>query len=150
MKSVSSILLASLLVDILLFILWYVLYVIGLYKVYQKMGEAGWKAFVPLYNGLILARRTWTEQAFWITIALAACYGIVSKMDGTQWQAISVVVGIALIVFEVLFSFKQAKSFGFGTGMGLLLFFFRPVGVLILGFGSAQYLGNLTEPGRVL
>ncbi|MFT6938323.1 MAG: signal peptidase I, partial [Saprospiraceae bacterium] len=39
--------------QLILIILWIVLSRIGLYKMFEKAGEAGWKALIPVYNKLV-------------------------------------------------------------------------------------------------
>ena len=52
------------------------------------------------------------------------------------------VLGIVWIVMQVKLQLRVAKSFGKGKLWGLGLFFIPFVTTLILGFGSAEYLGN--------
>jgi|GEM_PF-1976970 len=61
----------------------------------------------------------------------------------SSWQSIlSIVFGIVMCVLHWIESQRLAKSFGKGTGFGVCLFFFGPIARLILGFGSAQYVGK--------
>ena len=39
-------------------------------------------------------------------------------------------------------SLRLAKSFGKGTGFGICLILFGPIARMVLGFGSATYVGN--------
>ena len=40
-----------------------ILTIIGLWKVFEKAGEAGWKAIIPVYNAYILFKIA--EKSFW-------------------------------------------------------------------------------------
>ena len=47
-----------------------------------------------------------------------------------------------LIVVEMKLYIALAKAFGKGTGFGVLTFFFAPICLAVLGFGSAEYEGQ--------
>ena len=46
-----------------------------------------------------------------------------------------------MIVVVMKLYIKLAKAFGKGTGFGVLTFFFAPICLAVLGFGSAEYEG---------
>ena len=144
MSSLLKVLLTAGAVGVIIAIAYYVLFVIGVFKMYEKMGEPGWKAIIPIYNGYVLMKHTWSTTAFWIMLALAVVYGIVSKGDSTVMQFLTIVFGLGLTVFQVISANKQAKSFGYGMGMTPLLFFIGAIGTMVLGFGDCSYLGNTT------
>ena len=41
--------------QLIVVILWIVITRIGLYKMFEKAGEAGWKALIPIYNKIVWA-----------------------------------------------------------------------------------------------
>ena len=45
------------------------------------------------------------------------------------------------IVYTVILNIRLAKSFGKGVGFGIGLLFLEYIFIMILGFGSAQYIG---------
>ncbi|MGI6109126.1 MAG: DUF5684 domain-containing protein [Eubacteriaceae bacterium] len=55
------------------------------------------------------------------------------------------VVAIAGGVLYIMQNLRLAKAFGKGTGFGIGLIFLNPIFMMILGFGSAEYLGNPEE-----
>jgi uncharacterized membrane protein YuzA (DUF378 family) len=63
-------------------------------------------------------------------------------MQGTLVSIVAAVCGIAWLVVHIKLLNRVAKSFGKGTVWVLLLLFVPFVATLILGFGSAEYLGN--------
>ena len=46
-------------------ILWFFISAIGHRKMFQKAGEAGWKAFIPLYNDFVCFKFSWNTKLFW-------------------------------------------------------------------------------------
>lgn len=100
-----------------------VLVVAGWWKTYEKAGEEGWKAIIPIYNVITLLKivgRDW----WWILLML---------------------IPIVNIVVWVMVSLDLAKSFGRGVGFAIGLIVLQPIFALILGFGSDTYRGPAAE-----
>jgi len=103
----------------------YVLVVAGWWMIFQKAGEDGWKAIIPIWNILVLLRVVGRE---W-------------------WWIILMLIPIVNIVIWVIVSLDLAKSFGRGTGFGIGLFILSPIFALILGFGADTYKGPAAGGG---
>jgi hypothetical protein len=91
--------------------------IVAMWKVFTKAGQPGWAVLIPILNTLVVLRlikRPW----WWLLLMLIPCVGFV----------------IAIIVLWDL-----AKAFGKGAGMFVLLLLLHPIGLLVLGFGSAEY-----------
>lgn len=90
---------------------------IGMWKVFEKAGQPGWGALIPIYNLLLLMKIIGQEDSR-VIFYFIPIYNIIIGIED----------------FGVL-----AKSFGkesgFGIGLLLLPFVFWPM----LGFGTAQY-----------
>jgi hypothetical protein len=97
----------------------FVLVVAGLWRVFTKAGEAGWKAIIPIWNVLVVLRIV-GRPLWWIILLLIPLVGFI----------------VWLIV-----SLDLAKSFGKGSGFGVGLWLLSFIFVPILGFGSATYQG---------
>lgn len=109
---------------IFLYIALFVVYVAGFWMVFTKAGEAGWKAIIPIYSTIILLKiigRPW----WWILLLLIPIVNIVILI--IMWNGLS-------------------KSFGKGVGFTIGLIFLSFIFVLILGFGSARYVGPSGAP----
>lgn len=109
----------------ILYIAIYALWVAGLWMMFAKAGEDGWKAIIPIWNVLVILKivgRDW----WWILLML-----------------IPVVNLIVWIIIEL----DLAKSFGRGTGFGIGLIFLPMIFTCILGFGSDQYRGPAAAAG---
>ena len=113
-------------VGILLFLVYLaiiVLYIAGLWKVFEKAGQQGWLAIIPILNLYILIKIAGRE-GWWIILFLIPCVNIVVA---------------ALVYIDV--AAKFGKSAAYGIGMWLLGFIFIPM----LGFGDASYQGDTTR-----
>jgi hypothetical protein len=94
-----------------------VLMIASMWRVFTKAGEPGWAAIIPIYNIIVLLK-------------------IAGK---PAWWFILFIIPIVSLIISILVSLSVAKNFGKGTGFGiglwLLSFIFYP----ILAFGDAKY-----------
>jgi hypothetical protein len=113
-------------VGLILYIGIIVLLLVSLWKVYEKAGQPGWAAIVPIYNILVL-------------------FKIVGK---PWWWILLLLVPLVNIVFAIwtynLLSKSFGKTEGFTVGLLLLGFVFFP----ILAFGDAVYQGPAGDGGN--
>jgi hypothetical protein len=97
-----------------------IIVVAGMWKVFTKAGEPGVASIVPIWNMLILAKISGRDPIMGLLL-LIPCVNI---------------------IFSIIFCMDIAKRFGkdtmYGLGLAFLGFIFFPM----LGFGSAQYIGN--------
>jgi len=100
-----------------------ILVIAAMWKVFTKAGEAGWKSIIPILNAYVL-------------IKIAGRPG---------WWVVLYLIPIVNFVIMIIVMIDLAKSFGKGTGFGLGLVFLPMIFLMILGFGSATYIG----PGGV-
>lgn len=96
-----------------------VITLVAMWKIFEKAGRAGWKCLIPFYNAYCLYDIVW----------------------GKGWMFLLMFVPIVNIIIQIMFVFKMAKTFGKGAGFGFGLLFLNTIFVLILGFGSAEYVG---------
>lgn len=94
-----------------------VLEIAALWQVFEKAGEAGWQSIIPIWNSIVLLRIA-GRPAWWFILYL---------------------IPIVNIVIHFIVMIDIARSFGKGTGFGVLLALFPYVVFPILAFGSAQY-----------
>ena len=117
----------------------YLLTAIGYSKMYRKAGEAGWKAFIPVYNSYNNYKISWTGKFFFLAAALYILVTALSNSAMLAAQLAVIAAGIALIVVAVKQNVKMAKLFGKGAGTGIALIFFPGITSLILGLGKAEF-----------
>ena len=115
--------------------------IIGLFKIYQKMGKPGWKGIIPFYNMYGLYDELWDKKYFWGDLLAQAVMLNPSSPSGLLFSVADLVLSVAMIVVVMKLYIKLAKAFGKGTGFGVLTFFFAPICLAVLGFGSAEYEG---------
>ncbi|MCA9327333.1 hypothetical protein KDA14_02275 [Candidatus Saccharibacteria bacterium] len=106
---------------VLFYVLFAVVAIVAMWKIFEKAGEAGWKSIIPLYNTYTLFR-----IAGW-----------------SGWAFLLMFIPLVNIVVAVMVTVALGKSFGKGTAWSVfLLLIFSVVGMLILGFGEDQYVGT--------
>lgn len=126
----------------------YVVKMIAGWRIFTKAGEKGWKSLIPLYNLYVEYGLTWKANMAILIIGLTVAGQIVQRIGGEGnllTSLVSMVISITTLVLEIIGWNKLAKAFGKGTGFTWGLVLLQPVFVIILGFGSAQYIGNTTE-----
>ena len=126
-------------------VVWFFLSAVGYYKMFQKAGQRGWFAFIPLLREYGLFRMAWTLKAFVVSTVLLAAMQVCGGSESVIAGLVAAVVGIAWLVMQVKLVRRVAKSFGKGGVWALLLFFVPFIAALILGFGKAEYVGNPEE-----
>ena len=117
----------------------YLMTAIGYSKMYKKAGEAGWKAFIPVFNTYNNYKIAWNGKFFFLYAALYVLFYAIVNGTGIAIQLAAAAAGIALLVVDVKRNVKMAKAFGKGAGTGIALIFFPGITSLILGLGKAEY-----------
>lgn len=87
------------------------------WRIFQKAGEPGWAAIVPIYNGLV-ALKIAGKPMWWIVLLLI--------------PFVNFVVGLIVL-------FAIAKRFGKGAGFALGMIFVPPIFYPLLAWGEAEY-----------
>jgi cytochrome bd-type quinol oxidase subunit 2 len=102
-----------------------VLSIAGLWMMFQKAGEAGWKSIIPIWNTLVIL-----------------------KMVGREWWwIILLIIPIVGFVVWIIVMNDLSKSFGHGVGFTLGLIFLSIIFLFILAFGSSMYRGPAGATG---
>jgi hypothetical protein len=103
----------------------YALTVIALWPVFRKAGKPGWGALIPIYNSYLL-------------IKIAGFHGATILL---------LIIPIVNLVFSIIISVRVAAAFGKGGAFGFfLLWLLSIIGYLIIGYGSARYIGPGGRP----
>jgi hypothetical protein len=97
-----------------------------MWKVFDKAGKPGWAAIIPFYNQ-------------WVLMEVAGRPG---------WWFLLLLIPFVSIVIWIIVSLDVATSFGKGVGFGIGLWLLGFVFYLILGFGSATYVGPGGRPSQ--
>ena len=132
------------LTTILIFeVIWLILQIIADWKIFAKADVAGWKSIIPIVNTFVEYDICWSGIFGLLFLITSFIFSFMSGGEGApMWKTIlSSVCGIIAVILHLIQSMKLSKAFDHGIGMGLVLFFFGPIGRMILGFGSSKYVG---------
>jgi len=126
--------------------IWYVLQVIGNWRILSKAGRPGWHCLVPFLN-------IWEEY----DICWKGKYGLMYTVSGiavglittfadpnvtTTLDHIASVLGMFMFLLNLIQSNKLARSFGRGIFFTFGLLAFNRVFRIILGLGASRYYGK--------
>ena len=132
----SALALGALYIGVMLF--GYLLLAIGRWQMFEKMGQPGWKGFIPIYSDYVLYCSCWETVFFWVALAASA----VCALGGADSRSLIVsLAGIVAAVMEASLALRVSRSFGHGILFALGLMLLNPLFVLYLGFGSDRYKG---------
>ena len=119
----------------------YILQVIGMWKVFKKSGEEGWKAIIPIYNQYTMCKITGVNP-WWILIIVVAG-GLTGALGESDLASVvSLLSSIISIYFSVLLYVSLARAFGKSDGFAVGLILLNPIFLLILGCGSSKFIAK--------
>jgi hypothetical protein len=93
--------------------------IIAMWKVFTKAGKPGWACIIPIYNMIVMLEIV-GKPVWWIFLILFPCTSF---------------------IFSIWSVNLLSKSFGKGVGFTLGLIFLGFIFYPILGFGDSVYLG---------
>ena len=128
-------------------LLWYILIIIGGWKVLTKAGEKGWKILIPIYNVYILFKIVGMKKWFWATFVGSICVSIINGILGTVdgdgaaivASILSLCFGLFSLFVDIYWCVRLSKAFHHGLGYAIGLIFLQNIFILILGFGKSKY-----------
>ncbi len=125
-----------------------ILKLIALYRLFEKAGEKGWKAIIPIYNSYVLTRLTWDTKYFWISLGVSLCSSLIIQTNtdisgnpNSLAAFIELSFWIFTIIMNIFYCIKIAKSYGKSEGFAIGLIFLNTIFICILAFGKAAYIG---------
>ncbi len=129
------------------FLIYWILQIVAYWSIFKKAGEPGWKSMIPIYCTYVQYKLTWKTSMFWISFLAAIIANVLMQLGGDSLAllAVGVVLEIAAAAIGFVALYKLSRSFGHGVGFAIGLIFLYPIFILILGFGSSQYIGNTSE-----
>lgn len=121
-----------------------IMMIVGTWFLLEKMGEKGWKSFIPVYRGYLIFKHVWNTEAFAANIITGILTGIALetahigvKTFSPAFIAVLSIVGlgflIASLVIQIKLFSRLAKAFGHGKGYTFGLVVFEPLFILMLG-----------------
>ena len=119
---------------------------IGLYKLYTKLNEKGWIAFIPFYNEIVMFKNVYNVKAFWIYTICDLLCAIALGFEGTVAAIIAIALAVVVVVYQVKYAKNFAAAFGQGKGFAVLTFLAPAAVYLYCGFSNkVAYIGNKSE-----
>ena len=127
-----------------------VLGIVFLWKIFEKAGEKGWEALIPVYNTYILFKIAWKEKYFWILCLFVFTMSFGALLMGINPSnlvlggfgdiiIIGSCVGMLVIYFSLLS--KICNSFNKGGLFMVGLIFLNIIFLGILAFDKSKYVG---------
>lgn len=110
-----------------------------MWKIFEKMGTAGWKAIIPIYNSYCLYSKIWETKYFWISFALGIVGTIAPYNGNVFFTILKLAISVATIVFYILTQIHFAKAFQQGIAFSIGLIILPIVFNAILAFGKMEY-----------
>jgi hypothetical protein len=101
----------------------YIWTALALSAVFRKCGEAGWKAWVPILNQIVLLQLGRLSPLLFLLVLVPFAGPVI------------------LWVVLVVACYRINLAFGYGVGMTVLAALAVPVWASVLGFGPARWLG---------
>ena len=125
--------------SVLLALVWYLLLAVGRWRMFEKMGVAGWKGLIPIYADYILYGRCWTGAFFWVSLAAALVSGAGGRQEHPGFLVSA--AGTLGSVLDAILCWKVSRAFGHGLLFTVGLILLNPIFCLYLGFGPDRYRG---------
>lgn len=94
-----------------------VVIIAAMWKVFEKAGEPGWAALIPIYNIIVLLKIA-GRPAWWIVLML---------------------IPLVNFIVAIIVALDVARNFGKGAGFGLGLALLAPIFYPILAWSDARY-----------
>ena len=108
--------------------IWSIAGVVGMWMMFTKMNEQGWKAIIPFYNQYILCDKTMRDPWYWVRLFVVI---------------IPVVGWVAYFYFKYQIGKAVARSFGQAESWAWGYTFVEPIFYCITGFGQYRYYGPM-------
>ena len=123
-----------------------ILHVIGIWNVFKKAGEPGWKSIIPFYNTYTLYKISWDPMWFWLVLLGGLIgAGLLSFATVTVCVILGALVELFAFVVRFVMYYRLCLSFGWGVGKYILTILFAPIMFMVMGFGKSVYVGPITN-----
>jgi len=115
----------------------FVLSLVAWWKIFEKMGEPGWKGLIPIYNIYIICQKLSGNMNVFICYAVLYALSIFITADSFLFT----IVNLGLIITNLIIYHKLSKAFGHGALFTAGLVLLSPIFHYILAFGKSEYIG---------
>lgn len=126
-------------------IIWWVLQIVGNWKIFEKAGKPGWHSIIPFLNTYDEYDLCWNGGfglLYLLALVVANSVSAEAAQESGMLMAVVGVSSVVALILQIIESNKLAKSFGKGLGYTIFLIFFDRIARIILGFSDAKYVGK--------
>lgn len=128
---------------------------VGLYKIFEKMGEPGWKGIVPLYNIYLLFDKL-IDKMYGIgyicaVLVMSVCTALLqtSSPNNVFLAVINIVASVAVLALTIMLMIRLGKAFGKSNAFIVGLVLLTPIFELMLGFDDSVYAPGQREEKEI-
>lgn len=124
---------------ILMVLAFYIVYIIGLWKLFKKAGYDGWKSIIPFYNTYVLIEIAGLNWWYF----LIACAGTIFSILGLDNSFVSFISSIATLFVNFIIFWNIAKKTHKNTvSTAILGTLFNPIMTMVVGFSKNYVFDN--------
>ena len=106
----------------------------------EELFQYNTKVSVPFVVSTAGYGLLWDSKFFWLQLIASFCVSIPTNEESPLFLSLVVIVmSVVNLVLTMKLYIRLAHAFGKGTGFGVLTYFFAPICLAVLGFGSAEY-----------
>lgn len=129
-----------------------VLYYVGQWKTFKKLGLQPWACLIPVYSTWVLANRVVKRNMAIAATVVAGFSWVLAFVYSGREQSGSVravISFVALVSFAMtaILMYALAQKFGFGPAFAVGLLFLPFIFFMYLGFSKAQVVGARVPAG---
>lgn len=145
-NSIMTIFAAIMIPLVIISLVWFVITVVGYWKLFEKAGEPGWKSIIPIYNEYCIYKIGWNGGIYWLNLLLTVLSTIFLYQMGVEqvitWLLLSLLISVLSLILRIVFCVKLAQAYNKGGAFAIGLILFYPIFMLILAFGDGEYVKN--------
>ena len=122
--------------------IWCILGIVAMWRIFTKAGEAGWKSIIPIYNLYIMYKIVGMKSWFWYFLLVPFCLWFIAWIFWEQSNAGVILQVIAFAfswIVNIVAMYKLPRKFGRNVFTSVLFVLFPAICILILGFGNYKY-----------
>lgn len=129
-----------------------VVYLVALWKLFEKAGEPGWKALIPYYNFFEMTRLATGKYTLAIVYLLLCVPYMIFYFIGVITDEIMISLFGFLFIIPVVvlwgyIGYQFGKAYGKSSGVCVAMIFFRQIVCIVIGFDKdTQYIGPKGVP----
>ena len=122
----------------------YLIYTLAVIFVFIKVGEAWWKALIPIYGQFLLFRIAGKPFLYWVELIFTIpCVAFSAYSVSTPALLLpALLCSVVLIVVQLRFCLALSRSFGHESAFSAGLLLLPHIFLFILAFDGSVYLGD--------